>query len=160
MSANVINQVPYLRTSREFPEELQQLTVEVNRAYIDTATKVNDRTIGLYPTNRPAVTGNSYYLVGNRRQQSIRQVYRFTSFTSPLSIPHGIPPSDIFSFANIYGTATDGTNWYPLPYVDVVAANNQIKLVVTPTNIVITAGAGAPPAITSGIIILEWITNA
>jgi len=54
---------------------------------------------------------------------------------------------------------TDGTNWYPLPYVDVIAANNQINVIVTPTDIVITAGAGAPPVITSGWVILEWLAQ-
>ena len=54
MSSNLINQVAYLRTSREFPEELHQLTVEINKTYVDIANAVNARVIGLFPTNRPA----------------------------------------------------------------------------------------------------------
>ncbi len=152
---NVINGAPYMRTTREFPEEMYKLTVEVNKAWVDTAKAVNERTIGLYPTTRPAITGNSYFLSQNKRQQSIRQVYQFTSTGS---IPHGINTTTIWGFSLISGTFTDGTNWYPIPYVNVNNANNQVSVQVTPTNIVITAGAGTPPSITKGIVILEWIT--
>jgi hypothetical protein len=151
----VINTSPYMRTTREFPEEMHKLTVEVNKAWLDTAKAVNERTIGLYPTTRPAITGNSYFFSLNLRQQSIRQVYQFTAAGS---IPHGINTTQIWGFASITGTFTDGTNWYPLPYVSETGATNQISIQVTPTNIVITAGAGAPPTITKGIVILEWIT--
>jgi hypothetical protein len=155
---NVVNQVAYLRTSREFPEDLHQLCVESNKSYVSIAQAVNARTIGIFPTDRPAITGESWFL-NNQRQQTLRQVYSFSSFTSPQSIPHAINTNSIRGFTRIYGTATNGTNWYPLPYVDVTAANNQINVIVTPTNIVITAGAGAPPAITSGWIVLEWLSQ-
>ena len=155
---SVVNQAPYLRTSREFPEEAKQLTQEVNKSYVDIARAVNNRVIGIYPSNRPAITGKVYYLTPGRTNQSLRQVYRFTTFASPMSIPHGIKFADVDQFAIITGTAFDGTNYYPLPYVDVVAATNQISVMLTPTNIVITAGATAP-VITSGIIILEWLVN-
>lgn len=158
MTANVTNQVAYLRSSREFPEDLHQLTVEVNKAYVDTANAVNNRTIGIYPVNKPAVTGDNWYLAGgSKRQQTLRQVY---TFTSAGSIEHGIKLPNITGFTRIYGTFTDGTNWYPLPYVDVVAANNQVNVIVTPTFIVITAGAGAPPAVVSGYVVIEWLSQA
>ena len=153
MSANVINQVAYLRTSRSFPEDLHQIAVECNKCYVDVANAVNARTIGLYPATRPAITGNSYF-IDNQRQQSIRQIY---TFTNAGSIPHGINTTSIWGFTAIYGTFTNGTNFYPLPYVDVVLATNQINVIVDPTNIVITAGAGAP-VITKGIVILEWLS--
>jgi hypothetical protein len=155
----IINQVPFLRTSREFPEEAQRLCQEVNKSYVDIAGAVNDRVIGLFPSNRPAITGKRYFLTPGRVNQSLRQVYRFTSFTSPMSIPHGINFIDVAHFSEIYGTAFDGTNYYPLPYIDVVSATNQINVIITPTNIIITAGAGSPPAITSGLITLEWLVN-
>lgn len=65
----------------------------------------------------------------------------------------------ITTFTRIYGVFTDGTVYYPLPYVDVVAVNNQVNVVVNATNIVITAGGGAPPSITSGYVILEWLSQ-
>lgn len=156
MSANITNQVSFLRTSRLFPEDLRQLTVEVDKAYIDIANAVNVRTIGLFPISRPATTGDSYFITGNRRQQTVRQVF---TFTAAGNIAHNINTSAIGGFTKIYGTFTNGTNWYPLPYVDVVAANNQVNVIVTPTNITITSGGGAPPAISSGIVILEWLAD-
>jgi hypothetical protein len=160
MNNNVINQTPYLPTSRNFPEELEQLTVEVNKSYVDIANAVNMRTIGLYPGGRPALTGNSFFLNGNQRQQTLRQVY---TFTSAGSINTGIRDDFTPGFVAIYGTFTDGTNWYPLPYVDVIAANNQINVIIEPGspswNIVITAGSGAPPTISSGYVVLEWLSN-
>ena len=156
MSSNIANQVAYLRTSRNFPEDLKQLTVEVNKAYLDTANAMNARTIGLFPKNRAAITGEAWFLTTNK-QQTLRQVY---TFTAAGNIAHGLTTAQLGGFTRIYGTFTNGTNWYPLPLVDVTAANNQVSLSVTPTNIVVTAGAGAPPTITSGYVVLEWLSNS
>jgi len=153
---NIVNQAPYLRTSRDFPEEAHQLSVELTRSYIDIAARVNDRIIGIFPTNRPAVTGESWYTAGQQRSQTLRQVYLVTGAGS---IVHGINTSNIGGFTRIYGTFTNGTNWYPLPYVDVTAANNQVNIVVTATNIVITVGGGSPPSVVSGFVVLEWLSN-
>ena len=149
---------PYLRVQRQFPmDTMQALTVEVDKAYVDIAQRVNDRVIGIFAANASSVTGEQWYLQGGaNKQQSIRQVYPFTSAGSIL---HGINFASITAFVKIYGTFTDGTNWYPLPYVDVVSATNQVNLYVTPTNIVITAGAGSPPSITKGTVVLEWLSQ-
>lgn len=157
MTTNFAQNSPYLRTSRGFPEEIQPLVVQINKAYVDVANAVNERTIGLFVQGKAAITGESWF-ISSRKQQSIRQMYNFTSFTSPQSIPHGINTSQISGFTRIYGTATNGTNWYPLPYIDSTAVANQIQIVITPANIVITAGAGAP-AITSGFVVLEWLAQ-
>ncbi len=149
------NQVSFLRTSRTFPEDPQALSVEIDRMYLDVANAVNNRIIGLFANNKPTITGESFFL-GKGRQQTSRQVY---TFTAAGNIAHGINTSQIYGFTRIYGTFSNGTNFYPLPYVDVVAVNNQVSVYVTPTNIVITAGAGSPPAITSGIVVLEWLSN-
>jgi hypothetical protein len=158
MASNVVNQVAFLRTSREFPEELHQLTVEINKAYVDTALAVNNRTISLFNINRPAINGESWFIMNNQRQQGSRQVYTFGSIVAATNIPHGLTTGPLF-FTRIYGTFTDGTNWYPLPYVDVTAADNQVNIVVNPTNIVVTPGAGTPPTISSGMVVLEWISQ-
>lgn len=152
---NVINGSPYMRTTREFPEEMHKLTVEVNKAWLDTAKAVNERTIGLYATVKPSITGNSYFLGSTTRQQSLRRVYQFTS-AGP--ILHGINTSNIWGFSVISGTFTDGSIWYPLPYVDSTATNNQVSITVDATSILITAGGGTPPTITRGIVVLEWLT--
>jgi hypothetical protein len=152
---NVINQVPYLRTSRNFPEEAHMLTLEMNKAYVDIANAVNARTIGIFPTTRPAVGGESWFLNQNQRQQNLRQIYIFTATGS---IPHGINFNSASYFTKCSGSFTDGTNWYGAIFASNIAITGQVSFYVTPTNIVILSGAGAP-AITSGIIVLEWISN-
>jgi len=155
MTDNLINQSPYLRTSRSFPQEAQPLAVEVNKSYVDIASAVNNRTISTFPTNIAAITGESWFVNQNQRQQTFRQVYQFAGAGN---VSHNLNLSALSGFTRIYGTFTNGTNWYPLPYVDVAAANNQVNVLITPTNIVIAAGGGAPPAITSGFVVIEFLS--
>ena len=158
MSSNVVNQVAYLRTSRKFPEEIEQLTVEINKSYLEIAAAVNARTIGIYPQTRPAITGDSYFLK-NQRQQSIRQIYTFTATTA---IPHGLINiySTIPYFTKMYGQYQDNVNnnWYGLPAATTVAIPGQITFYIDTTNINFVIGAGAP-ALKKGIIVLEWLSN-
>jgi len=158
LSTNFVNQTPYLRTTRAFPEEVKQLAVEVNRAYVDIANAVNTRTISIYPTTRAAITGNNYYLVKNQRQQSFRQIYNFT--TVPVDIPHGINLDEIYAVVKIYGAFTDGTFWYTLPWVSVVDVTNQINVFLSSSQIRITGGGGpGQPIPTQGTVVLEWVVN-
>ena len=53
--------------------------MEVDRSYIDIANAVNVRTISLFPSNRPALNGENWYIRNNQRQQALRQVYIFTA---------------------------------------------------------------------------------
>lgn len=149
-----MNQVAYLRTSRQFPPELEGLTVEVDKAYIDTANAINNRIISIFPTTRPAINGESWFITQNQKQQGFRQVY---TFTTTANIAHGIDVTRISRFVRNWGEYTDGTNWYGLIHGSNVAIPGQITFYVSPTNIVFLVGAGAP-ALTSGIIVLEWIS--
>lgn len=149
---------PYLDQQRQFPsDDIKALATQVDLAYINIAQKVNDRTIGIYALGASTTTGNALYLQGsNQKQQTVRQIY---TFTAAGNIAHGINTANIAGFLNIYGTFTDGSSvWYPLPFTDVAGATNQIGVSVTATNIVIVAGAGAPPTISSGFVVLEWIS--
>ena len=150
-----INQVPYLSNAKEFSKEAENLAYDVNRAYVSIANAMNSRTIGIFPANKPAATGEGWYLSGTK-QQTLRQVY---SISAAGSIPHGIDTTVIAGFTKMYGTFTNGTNFYPLPLVDTAAITSQISVHVTATDIVITAGVGAP-ALTSGFIILEWLSSS
>lgn len=157
MSTNILNQAPFLRTTRSFPQEIQAISVEIDRAYVDIANSVNTRTIGIFPVNKPIVNGESWFLGGSTlRQQALRQVYQFSGAGT---IAHGINTTTLTGFTRIYGSFTNGTNFYPLPYIDATAANNQIEIYIGPTNINIVAGGGAPPAIVSGTIVLEWLSR-
>lgn len=152
-----LQQSPYLRAQRQFPNnDLQELANETDHAYIDIAGKVNARTIGLYAVNFPMVTGESWYLQGQpQRQQTLRQVY---TFTATGNIAHGINFASISLFTKPFGSFTDGTNWYGAIYAGSTAIAGEVSFYITPTNIVVVAGAGAP-SITSGIIVLEWLSQ-
>ena len=158
---NNINQIPYLRTSREFPEDMHQMSVQMNKSYIDIAGAVNNRIIGLFPVTRSAITGESWYIRQNARNQTIRQVFTFTSFTS---IPHPINFMQNPYITRMWGQFTDGTNWYGLIPGTTTAIAGQVSFYLTPTsgttpgNIVFVQGS-MPPTITKGIIVLEWMSN-
>jgi len=155
MASNIANQSPYLRTSREFPKDIDQLTDTLNKIYLDIANGVNARTIGTFPTNKPVIIGDAWF-IGGHKFQALRQIYEITG-TGPIA--HRIDLTSIKAFTHIYGTFTDGTNWYPLPFVSVVDVTNQVNLYVGPTNIQVTGGGGAgQPAVVSGFVVLEWIS--
>lgn len=158
MNNPIVNQIAYLRTTREFPEEIHQLTVEVNRSYVDIANAVNARTIGIFPKNRPAITGESWFLT-NQRQQTLRQVYTFGPIApgAILTIPYIV--NGFIQFTRIYGTClTALPDARPIPYAS-VAANANIDLRVDTVNfLIVIANGAAAPAINSGIIILEWLS--
>ena len=162
MTANIVNQVAFLRTSREFPEEIKQLTVEVNKAYIDTATAVNNRIIGIFSTNRPAITGEAWFIT-NQKQQTLRQAY---VFTSTADIRLGFKISAIPRFTRTFGEYTDATtgNWYGLIPGTSVAIPGQISFFIfvditstTSDLIRFVVGAGAPP-LSNGNVVIEWMS--
>lgn len=166
MSTNISNQVAFLRTSREFPEELHQLTVEVNKTYIDIANAVNNRTIALFPTGRSVLSGENWFLNSSIRQQGLRQVYIVPAgIISGSTINIGFKFSSIARFTRAYGEFTDGTNWYGFISGSNVAIAGQISFFLalngastTTDQISFLVGGGAP-AITSGVITLEWISK-
>lgn len=144
-------------TSRKFPKELDELAFQVNTAYVDTAKSVNDRSIGIYPSSSPGITGNKWYINAGKVQSELRRVY---TFTTTASIDHHIDLDNIDLFSDMYGTYTDGTNWYGLIAGSNVAIAGQISFYITPTQIVFLTGAGAPPVTAdfSGSIVLAWIS--
>lgn len=153
---NPFQQSPYLREQRQFPnDEVKSLSNQLDQTYIDIASKVNARTIGLFAVGVQIVGGESWYLAGSsQRQQTLRQIYQFTAIGN---IAHGIKFTSVSQFTKPSGSFTDGTNYYGAIYASNVAIAGQISFYITPTNIVILAGAGAP-AIVSGTIILEWLS--
>lgn len=174
MTANVVNQIPYLRTTREFPENIQQLCVQVNKSYVDIANAVNNRTISIFPTTRPAITGESWFIDQNQRQQTLRQIYSFGAIAAgvELDIPTNIT-TGITNFTRIYGTVitTNGSlgqpDYRPLPYVDPNTLTTSMTILVgnvliggVPTQCIrIVLGPTAVP-VTSGIAVLEWLSSA
>lgn len=162
MTANIVNKTPYLRTSREFPEDAPELSKTLSKTYIDIASIVNNRTIGIYPTTRSAITGNTYYY-STLKQQSLRQLYSFKSTTV---IPIGFKLASISNIIQMYGTYVDATgNTYGLVAGTSVPIAGLITFFIAingassvSDNLTFEVGAGAP-ALVSGSIVLEWITE-
>jgi hypothetical protein len=162
VSANFVDQTPFLRTSRSFGEDPAQIAVELTRTYTDIASKVNNRIIAVFPTNQPAVTGESWFLT-NQRQQTIREVYSFGAINAgaELDIPTNI--TNFTQFTRIYGTVVTAVPDYrPLPYVDSVTLTNGIALLVGTVagiqQIRIIVGTTSPN-ITNGLVVLEWLSS-
>ena len=155
MSGNVFNQTPFLITSRSFPETLQDLSIESDKSYIDIANAVNMRQIGVFTSNKPSPTGEQWFYDKAKKQQGFRRIYYFTITAN---IPHGINVGFISRFTHCYGEYTDGTNWYGLIHGANAIQNNQITFYITPTDIVFNVSVTAP-VLTSGIVVLEWISN-
>lgn len=150
----IINTSPYMDNQRKFPTDAELLSREVDRAYVESAQAINERTIGLYPRNRPAVTGNSWYFT-SQRKQSLRQLYQIDSFSNK---PHMIDYATVEYFAGCFGSYTDGTNWYGMQFMTNNTIASQVTFYLDDTNIIFNVD-GSEPAITKGIIVLEWIIN-
>jgi hypothetical protein len=149
------NTAPFLRTSWQFPDDNPQaLSVQIDRAYVAIANNVNARVIGTFPDNIPVNNGKAWFVSGIR-YESQQQIFSFTAATS---IPHGINTQTIRFFGNCFGSYFDGTNWNGLIFGSSTAIAGQNSFYITPTNIVIIAGAGAP-AIVSGVVCLEWVVQ-
>lgn len=148
-----MNIVPFLITSRQFPQDVKLLSIESDRAYVDVANAVNRRTLGMFTSNRMVQTGETWFITNNQQQQGFRQIY---TFTAAGNITHGLNFTNISQFTKCQGSFTDGTNYYGVIYGSSTSIAGQISFYITSTDIVVLSGAGAP-TISSGIIVLEWI---
>ncbi len=158
------NQSSYLRTSRQFPNEIKQLGIELDRSYIDIANAVNNRMIGIFPSNAPAVTGETWFLRDSPRQQTFRKIYSFGPIApgTELDIPIDITTGFVL-FTRIYATViTTVIDYRPIPYVDPSGGTAGMTILVGPVagqlQIRIVLGATAAP-VTSGIAVLEYLSN-
>lgn len=151
---NIINRSPYLDNQRTFPKDADLLSREVDRSYVESALAINDRTIGIYPQNNPAITGNSWFPT-SQKLQSLRQIYTFTTTSN---IPHNIEYEKIEYMGNCFGTFTDGTNWYGLQMMSSTSVTGQITFYIDSSDIIFVVD-GAAPTLTKGLIVLEWIVN-
>ncbi len=61
-----------------------------------------------------------------------------TTNTIPMSI--ALKPGETLNIIRFEATISNGTNTFPLPYIDVAVAANSIQLARVGTNIVITSG--------------------
>lgn len=152
MTTRIANVTPFLQTTKHYPNTVKDLAYELNKSYIDSAQAINNRTISIFSTISTYLNGERYFINTSDERLGFRQLYSFTTSTT---IPHNLNINDILYFTKIYGTFTDGTNWYPLPYVS-TTVTDQIGITIDGTNINLVVG-GTAPVPTKGLITLEWV---
>jgi len=147
---------PFIPIYRQFPtDDPRGLERQLVNFHNQISVAVNNKTIGTFDTNS-VPNGERWFPASgsNSLRDGNRLVVQVSDGTS-LTVAHGI--TLINQMTRLYGTFFDGTNWWPLPYVDLTNVNNQINVEVTSTQIVVTKGAGSPPTISKGIVVLEWV---
>lgn len=156
--AKVTQIAPFLRESRSFPfDDIKSLSVQCDRSYVDVAQAVNTRTIGIFALDTSVATGENWYLTGPAtKQQTIRKLFKFTP--TSLTIPHGIDFATVATFTHCWGCYTDANNqYYGLIFASDKAISGNYSFYIDSTNINIIA-AGAHPTLTSGIVVIEWLS--
>lgn len=152
----------FLPTSEVFPEDNKQFLGRLDTVYIDIAKQVNCREIARYEATE-TLTGQQFYDPTNAqvRNYSYRKVFFFGAIASGamLNIAHGITNQTIFTYVG--GGVNDATPYFkPLPYVSMANLGFQIDVKIDNVNIIIVNGvAGTAPAITRGVIIVEYLKN-
>ena len=142
----------FLPNNTTYSEKNDQYLIQVTNQNALTSNTVNLREIAVYDLLE-ILNGQLWFSAdAQTKRPCFRQVY---SISSKTNFNHGITGETLFT--RIYGGATDGTNYFPLPYVSSNPAN-QIGLSVTPTQVVFDSG-GSSPAITNGVIVLEYLKN-
>ena len=151
---------PFVPTYRQFPtDDAHNLEKQLVNFHNQTNTAVNNRTISTFQTDI-VPNGERWFPTAAQEltsPQRLRDGFRLVVQVSDavLAVNHNI--TMINQVTRLYGAFFDGTQWWPLPYVDVAAANNQINISVSATQIIVTKGGGAPPAVNSGIVVLEYL---
>lgn len=145
---------PFIPIYRQFPvEDSHNLEKQLVNSYQQVATAVNQRDIGTYDTNI-VPNGQRWFATNNAKlRDSFRVVLQVSD--AVLTVAHGI--TLINQLTRLYGAFFDGTSWQTLPFVSVTGVTNQISLRVTATQLIVTKGAGAPPTIASGIVVIEFL---
>lgn len=150
----------FLPTTIQYPKEPQELINRLNKAYEDTATRLNIKQIGVFDLIE-FLTGEQWFTAGNPqvKRQTFRHVYSIGAINAGATstIAHGI--LGITSFTHLYGTCvTAVVDYRPIPYASATAVNQQIEIKADSTNITIINGAAAPN-ITSAIVVAEYLKN-
>ncbi len=152
---------PFVPNFRQFPtQDAHNLERQLVNFHIQHSNAINNRTISTFPLhqvgfNDAVPNGERWFPATGKTVQQDGQRLIVQISDSSLTITHNIPLINMVT--RLYGTFFDGTNWWPLPYVDVTAVNNQIGVRVTSTQLIVTKGAGAPPAVVSGVAVIEWV---
>ena len=157
----------FLPTTIQYPKEPEELIKRLNKAYEDTATRLNVKQIGVFDLQE-FLSGEQWFTSGNpqTKRQTFRTVYSIGAVTAggpTVTVAHGITGFSTLTFTHIYGTGittTPGVSGFyqvPLPYAS-AGANLNIDLKVDSTNIYLIASAGGF-SLSSAIVVLEYLKN-
>jgi hypothetical protein len=156
------SQAAFLSNYEVFPTDNDNhLQIKLSSLHSDIANCINIREIGLYQDDQELLTGQQFSIPGNNQKKNFafRKIFYFGAIASgaTLSTNHNI--TGFTQFTNIYGTIiTDAVDYRPIPYVSVAVITDQVAVRITATQYVIANGATAP-AITSGILVLEYLKS-
>lgn len=144
----------YLAESYEIPDKEVEFNTFLKSYFEDSAKLLNRKDTGTY--DFVEIQSNQQFFGANAqtKRYAFRKVFQFTG--ALLTFPHNITGAT--TYTRIYGVVQTAADSRPLPYVDTVAVTNQVSVLVTGANIVITNGATAP-AIVSGLVVVEYLKN-
>lgn len=149
----------FLPINQTYSEDDSQFLIQITNRDRDIARYLNIRQIGIYDLTEN-LTGQQFPgSTPQVKRQTFRIVFQFGAIApgAILSIPHGL--TGVTSYTHIYGTAiTNVVDNRPIPYTNVTLVTNQISVLVDSVNVNVTNGSTAP-AITSGLIVLEYLKN-
>lgn len=146
------NQLPI---SVEFPKEQESFLEVLTLLYKRIADAVNRKEGSLYLLQELA--NFQQFFVSNNPQR-IRNGYRRVFILDPANLTFNHNITGIVQFTNYWAIANTATDFRKIPYTDTTNVTNQISMRVTTTQVIITNGATAP-AITGGIIVLEYLKD-
>lgn len=152
----------FLPTTIQYPDDPKELINRLNKAYEDTATRLNIKQIGIFDLV-DFLTGEQWFTSGNPqvKRQTFRIVFEIGPIAAGATSTTPTSLTGITSFTHIYGTCiTDIPDKRPLNYSDITNVTNQnsLRFDDTTNSIIIMNGATAPN-ITSAIVVLEYLKN-
>lgn len=154
-----------------FPEDNDEEYDVKLRQYLNTmASAVNTKDSGLY-TNEEVITGQKFLpTFGTTTSSSLnyRDVYRkvidFGALPNASSkgVAHGITTTQNFSVVKLYATATDPgastlNSAISIPYVNVIAPNDDVELQMGATTVQITTNSANFTVFTRCFVVIEYI---
>lgn len=148
----------YIPGYRHYALDDQELREALTRDYTSIANAVNLKTNGIFETVETQNGEQFFGTVTDQRKKRyvFRKSFTFGAVAAPgtTAITHGI--IGITNTTRIYGTViTAIPDFRPIPHAS-VTANANIEVIVNSTTITINNGAGGP-ALTSGIVVLEYL---
>lgn len=150
---------PFLPTSQVFPEDTSQRLIVLTDNYTSIVQSINQREIGTFETVEQ-LNGQQFFnsTSPQKKRFAYRKVFSIGAIAAGATSNTAHNLTGVTAYTHIYGVAATASDSRPIPYASATAVNTQIQLTVTSTNIVIVNGA-ASPAITSAMVILEYLKN-